>query len=348
MEQERRFRSNMDDTDRKLLNHLQSSFPLSPYPYSDIARALGLSQDETLARIRDLKERGILRQVSAIFDSKRLGYRSTLAALRLPFSELDRAGAVVSRHPGVSHNYARNHIYDLWFTITLPASQSLEEEVSRLALEAGAQSFLILPMVRQFKLDARFDMITEEAGSSETATSEADGTPQAADTMPASLSPLEMEAVKELQEDLPVEERPFKAMAERLDLSEVGLLSLARDFQERGIMRRYSAQLRHRQAGFIANAMGCWIVPEERMESAGRSMAAFAQVTHCYQRPTYPDWPYSLFTMIHAQSRAGCEAVASDISRGACVTDFILLFSMQEYKKARVKYLQEGKRALAD
>ncbi len=337
----------MDATDRKLLNYLQSSFPLSPYPYSEIAQALGLSHEETLSRVRTLKERGILRQVSAIFDSKRLGYRSTLAALRLPFSELDTAGAVVSRHPGVSHNYARNHIYDLWFTITLPASQSLEEEVSRLAREAGAQSFLILPMVRQFKLDARFDMVAEEAASSEPTTVRTNSAAQPVDPAPVALTSLELDAVRELQEDLPVEERPFRAMADRLDLSEGGLLALAQDLQERGIMRRYSAQLRHRQAGFVANAMGCWIVPEDRLESAGQAMATFPQVTHCYQRPTCPDWPYSLFTMVHAQSRAGCEAVALDISKATGISDFILLFSMKEYKKTRVKYLREGEQAPA-
>ncbi|MBI4297025.1 MAG: Lrp/AsnC family transcriptional regulator [Chloroflexi bacterium] len=324
----------MDAVDRKLLNRLQSEFPFAPQPFREIALGLGLSPAEMLARVKTLKEGGVLRQISAIFDSRRLGYQSTLVALRLPFSELDKAGAAVSQHPGVSHNYSRNHIYNLWFTIALPPGQSLEEEVGRLAREAGAQGQLLLPMVRQFKLDARFDLVGEEALASIPSSTKAEA-------KPVKLSSLEMAAIRELQEDLPLIERPFLDMAGRLGLGEEEFLALGRSLLERGIMRRYSAQLRHRQAGFIANSMGCWIVPQGEEERVGQAMAFFSQVSHCYQRPTYPDWPYNLFTMIHAQSRAGCEKAAHEISGATGITDFILLFSMKEYKKARVKYLLE-------
>jgi siroheme decarboxylase len=96
--------------------------------------------------------------------------------------------------------------------------------------------------------------------------------------------------------------------------------------------------LRHRQAGFGANAMGAWVVPPEARETFGTTAASFSAVSHCYERPTYQDWPYSIFTMVHGQSREDCEQVLKAISVATGVTEYAALYSSQEYKKVRVKY----------
>ena len=132
--------------------------------------------------------------------------------------------------------------------------------------------------------------------------------------------------------------RPFDGMAQRLGLSNQDLYAMATEFQERGIMRRYSAVLHHRKAGFKSNAMAVWEVPEERAEEVGKIMAAHTGVTHCYQRPTFPDWPYTHFTMIHATSKGGCEEAISEISRATNLDDYLILYSSREYKKTRVRY----------
>ena len=121
-------------------------------------------------------------------------------------------------------------------------------------------------------------------------------------------------------------------------MTEQELFGLAREFNERGIMRRYSAVLHHRRAGFKANAMVVWKVPPQRSVEVGTIMAQSKWVTHCYERPTFDDWHYTHFTMIHATSKKRCEEVAQHISEATRILDYIFLYSTREYKKTRVKY----------
>ena len=333
----------LDDVDRALLNKLQTDFPLASRPYEVIARQLEIPAAEVLRRIRRLKRRRVLRQIGAIFDSAALGYSSSLVAMKLSPERLDEAARVVNRHPGVRHNYTRDHDYNLWFTITTPPGQPIENEVESLRQRVGADAARSLPTLRLFKIGVAFDMTDAAPGQQRLPAS---GRAQA----PAAqrLSREEITAVRALQEDLPVEERPFKTAAERFGLSEDRLIDTARGLLERGAMRRFAATLRHREAGFVANAMGVWVVQEDRVDEVGRTMAGFAAVSHCYQRPTFPDWPYSLFTMIHGHSKEDCEAVARSISETAHVPDYRLLYSVREYKKTRVRYFDPDEGGVAD
>ncbi|MDO8586768.1 MAG: AsnC family transcriptional regulator [Armatimonadota bacterium] len=329
--------ADLDSTDKVLLNTLQTEFPLSLKPFHWLARRLGVTEEEIIGRTRRLKEADILRQISAIFDSRALGYSSVLVAMKIDPSRLDSGAETVNRHSGVSHNYARDHEFNLWFTLTTPPGVSIEDEAQRLGSEAGAKAVRLLPTVRLFKIGVAFDMT--DSDDARVAPSN-----QVAATRSPSAEKLtrdEIKAVRALQEDLPLETRPFKRLAERFEMTEDQILDMARSFIGRGIMRRYAGTLRHRAAGFRANAMGVWVVPEDRVEEVGQVMAGFAAVSHCYQRPTYPDWPYSLFTMIHGRSRAECEAVAREISDAAGIAEYRLLFSAKEYKKIRVRYFDE-------
>ena len=155
------------------------------------------------------------------------------------------------------------------------------------------------------------------------------------------LSESDKAAIRELQEDLPLVSRPFDGMAERLGSSTGAVFQLAAEFQERKLMRRYSAVLHHRRSGFRSNAMIVWKVPSERSEEVGMLMAENPAVTHCYERPTFPDWPYTHFTMVHATSAEGCEEVEREISQATGITENQLLYSTREYKKTRVRYFVE-------
>jgi siroheme decarboxylase len=319
----------MDNTDKLLLNALQTEFPLTLRPFDVIGRRLGISVDEVLDRTRRLKESGMIRQISAIFDSHALGYSSALVAMKVDPARLDATAATVNRHAGVTHNYARDHDYNLWFTMTTPPGVSLDEEVNKLAAQVGAEARL-LPTIRLFKIGVAFDMTESHAPPA---------APQTVVKVETQiLSEKETKAVRALQEDIPLEPRPFKRAAERFCMTEDQILGQARDFIQRGIMRRFAATLRHRAAGFQANAMGVWVAPEERVEEAGTIMAGFPSVSHCYQRSTYPDWPYSLFTMIHGRTREDCETTAREISEATGIADYRLLYSAKEYKKIRVRY----------
>lgn len=329
----------IDELDRRLLNALQKAFPLVRQPYRDAGAVLGLAEDDVIARVRRLRDCGIIRQISAIFDSRALGYQSCLAAAKVPPERADQAAAVISEHPGVSHNYLRTHPYNLWFTITLHRSKDLRAEAVRLAERAGAESVLLLPSVRSFKIGVSFDMTGEEDGT----------TRQAVGPTPSSHQRLqhdEVPAVRVLQEDLPTIARPFAELAGRAGMAEDALVGTAQEFLRRGIMRRYAAVLRHRRAGYTANAMAVWVVPEERVEQVGPVMASFRAVSHCYQRPTAPGWPYSMFTMIHGRSPDECAAVVQAIARATGISEYALLYSTKEYKKARIRYFTEEDLAL--
>lgn len=149
---------------------------------------------------------------------------------------------------------------------------------------------------------------------------------------------LDKNIIRHLQGDIPLTERPFKEIAEKIGISESELIERSKLFKEKGYIRRFGATLRHRQAGFSANGMGVWIVPEEDRERVGKIMATFKEVTHCYERPSFEGWPFNLFTMIHGQSKEECFEVAARISEATEIKDYKLLFSSREFKKTSMQY----------
>jgi len=296
-----------------------------------------VDEAEVLERTQQLKRDGVIRQVSAIFDSRRLGYQSTLVAFQVPEERLDAVAEQVSAHPGVSHNYARDHVYNLWFTLTLPPGQAIDAHISALARKADIASYLNLPMVRLFKIGVQFDLAEESSDGGHKVRAAQEAGP------PVGHQPIFSDSgravVRELQEDIELMPCPFAPMARRLGMSEEALLVKARGLLASGVMRRYGAVLRHRRVGFAANGMVCWMVPESRIEELGRLAATYPQVSHCYQRPPHPpDWPYTLFTMVHGRTQAEVEAVAENIAAASDIRDYIILYSIREYKKERVKY----------
>ena len=331
--------SDLDLTDRTLLNHLQSSFPLTEDPYESLGRELKIDGSEVTDRVRRLKDKNIVRQISAIFDTRRLGYRTSLVAARYPPDKLDDGAQTINEHPGVSHNYARNGRFNLWFTLAVPPNEDLEETVSDMAVRTGAESYRVLPTIRFFKIGVNFDMVKEEGAAEKYYSPDGYNTNVSQDWNKVEpVTDFEIDAIRELQEDLPLDPNPFEAMAVRLGITQQQLFDLAQDFERRGVMRRFSAVLHHRRAGFKSNAMGVWNVPEERSIEVGNIMASSRWVTHCYERPTYDDWRFSHYSMIHATSPEKCEEVVAEISDATGITDYTLLYSNREYKKTRVRY----------
>ena len=330
----------MDLADRKLLNIIQSSFPLVEEPYKAIADELGITEAEVSQRLQALRKSNVVRQISAIFDTRRLGYKTMLVAMAYEDGLLHQGALKINKHLGVSHNYAREgSFYNLWFTLAVPPYEDLEETVKRMAQETGAKSCRMMPTIRFFKIGVNFDMVEGKGAAYDYYSPDGYNDDKLKDWDKAQpLTEIDIQAIRELQEDLPIVSRPFDRMAQRLNVSLPRLFEIAREFQERGIMRRYSAVLHHRKAGFSANAMGVWRVPPERAEEVGKIMASHPTVTHCYERPTFDDWPYTHFTMLHATNSEGCEEVARQISRDTGVEDYMLLYSTREYKKTRVRY----------
>lgn len=321
----------MEAADKVLLEQIQLAFPLNTRPFKELGVALGWGEEACLKKTYALKAEGIIRQIGGVFESQALGYRTALVALKVPPEKLAQAVAAVNPHPGVSHNYLREHPYNLWFTIALPREQNMEQEVQEMGLRAGAAALLFLPTLKVFKIQAFFPLVDGH---------QAEVQPRHNHHPPRSLTEREQAAVRALQEDLPIHPRPFVSLAQREGLGEEELLTLGRGLLEAGVMRRYSAHLHHRRIGFTANALGCWTVSAERAEEVGRSIATSPYVTHCYLRPSYPHWPYSLYTMLHSSTQQECQALAQRFSQQTGVRDYLLLFSTEEYKKSRVQYFR--------
>jgi siroheme decarboxylase len=328
----------LDDLDRELLNAVQWDFPLDPRPYAVLGERLGIPEPEVRTRIARVKDSGVLRQLSAIFDTRALGYTSALVAAKVDPDTIDQAAEVVNAHPGVSHNYKRNHDYNLWYTLAVPPGESLDDHLDVLHRESGATVTRKLPTLKLYKIGVKLDMTGKTAANAKVEVQPHEMPERKADMPAPDLSDLERRAIGVVQEDLPNVERPFAVQAELLGVDEHVVLDLLRSFKERKLMRRFAAVMNHRSAGFKANAMGVWAVPDEQLEAIGPQMAGFAAVSHCYRRPTYDDWPYSVFTMVHGRTARDCEATIDAIRTETGVDEFCLLWSVKEYKKVRVRY----------
>jgi DNA-binding Lrp family transcriptional regulator len=328
----------LEDADRELLNAVQWNFPIEPRPYAVLGERLGIDEAEVQARVARVKDVGVLRQLSAIFDTRALGYGSSLVAAKIEPDHIDDAAAVISRHPGVSHNYKRNHAYNLWYTIAVPPGDSLEEHIDVLHGESGALVTRKLPTLKLYKIGVKLDMTGQTAADARVDVEDHER-PERREYMEApELTDLDLAAIRITQEDLPLVDRPFAEEAEAIGTDEATLLELLRSFKERKLMRRFAAVMNHRSAGYKANAMGVWAVPEDELEEMGPKMAGFAFVSHCYRRPTYEDWPYSVFTMVHGHNARDCEQTIAAIRAETGVEDYALLWSIKEYKKTRVRY----------
>jgi siroheme decarboxylase len=327
----------LTDWDRRLLNLLQSSFPLDPHPFRPVAKLAGVTEEAVLERTRWLLEKRIIREVTPIFDTPALGYSSMLVAAKVDEQHPQRAAAIINEHPGVSHNYLRDHDFNLWFTIATPPDSKLglDGTLEALTRLTGAESMRQLPTLTMFKINMNLEM---EGGTAALA-----APVEAVEPMPREAIPIDdfdVAVVRASQGPMEVRSDAYAPAAERLGVPVERLLEHLRGMVERRLLRRVAGILFHRRAGFSANGMGVWKVPEERIAEIGPRMAAVRGVSHCYRRPTYPDWPYSVFTMAHGRSKEECDAVLDGVA-GVCGldgSDRATLYSSTEYKKVRLHY----------
>jgi DNA-binding Lrp family transcriptional regulator len=329
----------LDELDKRLLNLLQGSFPLDPRPYAHVAQLAGVPEEEVLRRTRRLLDERIIREITPIFDTRVLGYRSMLVAARVDPENPWRAAKIINSHPGVSHNYLRDHDFNLWFTIaTEPGSAlGLDGSLDVLQRLTGAESVRQLPTLKLFKI--RMDLEMEKGTDALAAAAEAS---EPIEPDPIELSDLDVAVIRATQGPMEVVAEPFAAAASELGTPVERLLEHLESMRERRALRRVAAILFHRRAGFSANGMGVWKVPEDQIMEIAPRMAAFRGISHCYQRPTYPDWPYSVFTMAHGRSKEECDAILESIAGDTGIHERRTLYSSTEFKKIRLLYFTDA------
>jgi DNA-binding Lrp family transcriptional regulator len=323
----------LSEKEKALIKVLQEGIPLEKRPFRKIGEETGMTEEEVLSVIHKLKENKIIRQISPIYDTKSLGYDSSLVAFKIT-GDIKKAAGIINSHPGVSHNYERNDTFNIWFTIAVPPDSKLglEQTVSLLADMTDAEDFVILRTVKLYKIGVKLDFGSlkekEEVVKNE-------------NHRKVIITEKDKKIIKITQEDIPLVENPFEIYAEKSGIKEEELLSRLSYYRSAGIMRRFAAILYHRKAGFKANGMTVWKVPDSISDEIGYKLASYRSVTHCYKRETNEKWKYNLFSMIHGRTREELEDFVRELSEEIGVKDYKILYSTQEFKKKRIKYFSE-------
>jgi DNA-binding Lrp family transcriptional regulator len=263
--------------------------PIAERPFAIIARTLKSSEAKVLEHTRRLVKLGVIRRLGVSINWRAIGKASSLVTAHIEQDKLQKAISAVNRLPGVSHNYLREHYYNLWFTLRADSQKGLEAILKRLSKRFGA-AFNSLPVVRVFKLDARFDAASEGkrllSGS------------QALNAEHCSLSSIDKQILEGLQGGLKVVKRPFNFLGNDAFENYDSLLHIAGMIDE-GVINRLGAMVNHNKLGFTANAMFACKAEEYRVIAIGEKLAALGIVSHCYERKTFKGWPYNIFAMMH-------------------------------------------------
>jgi len=321
-------------TEKELLNIIQKEFPLEKRPFLKIGERLNIKEKEIIKYLEYLKKKRVLRQISAIFNPWFFGHRSSLFAFKVPSEKLDKAISIINKHPGISHNYLRNHNYNLWFIlVSLPEKDPLNE-ADKLAKLCEVEDYLYLPALRTFKISTVFgdnisDFDKEENTDIET-------------TVEANKNITEKDKilVKILQEPLPLVKTPFKEIAKSLGIKEEDLFLWIREMKEKGALRRFGALLKHHKLGFKVNVMVAWETKKDKIDFLIEELSKELFITHCYERKTYPNWKYNLYTMCHFKEKKEKEKILL-LAQKYGIKNFIMLETIKELKKIRLKLFYE-------
>jgi DNA-binding Lrp family transcriptional regulator len=316
---------------QEILSRIQKKFPLVERPFGTIGEELGISEDEVIAILQEEKRNNIIRQTSAIFDTKRLGYRSSLVAFKIPKEKIDAAVEIINLHPGISHNYERNHEFNIWFTLAVAPDSRLgiEKTLEILAKLTEADDYIMLPTLKLFKISVKLNTTGKDEKKEKV---------KKVKHKEIELTPLHHKIIQKAQYDIEITSEPFKKIIDELDIDYETFFSILIELQDAGIMRRFASILNHRKAGFNANAMVVWDVDEEKGEAIGEKAAAFSAVSHCYLRPKYANWPYNLFTMVHGKTTEETNGIIEEMAKEIDAKSYMPLYSSREFKKVRIEY----------
>ncbi len=330
----------LSTTEQQLLDIIQTNFPLTARPYHAIGQRLGISEHEVLTALESLKSRQIIRQISAIFLGHALGFQTVLMSFQIPETRVEQAADIINGHPGVSHNYLRAHPFNLWFTLSVPQDLDIQQHVRALAGLTDCSHFLYLPGRKTFKRRVQFAMSSD---AKEPPTPFRSSEPSVKMSRKITLSDeIQCGMMAALQHDLPLTPTPFLDIARRFQVDEEAVFDFLDFLKTSRKMSRFAAILRHRHLGYTANVMVVWAVPEKMVEAFGIYGAENSAISHCYDRVTYPEWPYNMYTMIHGTHTEETQGVIDDLVAKFPNTPHECLYSVREFKKQRVNFFDNA------
>ena len=321
------------DSETKIINRIQKDVPLVKDPFSAIGDELNLKPEDVRKIIKELKERRVIRNIAGIFNATSLGYDSSLVAMSIPDDSIEKAVSIINSHPGVSHNYQRDHELNIWFTLAETNKETLKETVEKIAETIHASKSLIFENEKLFKIGLMLAVGSNKGHKTNNSLKVADS---------KSFTEEEKKIVLLLQQDLPVEENPFQVLIDnhRSSLSVNTIIDTGNRLKNEGFMRRYSAVVRHMETGYTDNAMTAWKpLNGTTIEEIVEPFKDEPSISHLYQRTVYPGiWEHPLFAMIHGRNKEELQGIIKRLSEKTGITDYLILRTTRELKKEKVIY----------
>lgn len=307
----------------ELLNPWQREFPLVSRPFQAIAKQLGWSERDVIDSLITLKEKGAFSRIGAVF-APEAGGASLLAAMAIPPEQLDAVAHQVSAHGGVNHNYEREDVFNLWFVMTAPTEEALEESLRSIEDQTGIE-VLRLRMIKPYHIDLGFDLRQHHVLPK---TSEREIPSQA-------ISESDRPLAGFLEEGLPMIEEPYQQLATQCGKTEAEIIERLSSWLRDGTMKRYGIIVRHHEFGFHANAMTVFDVPDDQVDAYGEQLARYPGVTLAYRRTRAAQWPYNLYCMVHGKDRTAVLDLLAKMSVtcGLDCFDSKILFSLRRFKQ---------------
>jgi len=335
----------LDNWDKELLQYLQDEFPVAKNPWAAIGEKLGITEEEVLSRSQRLSSEGVIRKLRTILDAQKLAScSSTLMAMRVPAEKMEEVVSVVNEYMSVTHNYQREHDYNLWFTVTTCGGKNLGSTVEEIKGRTGIpdSDVLDLATTRVFKVDVRFKFTDfKDNGNSEgngkgIPKVEMERTEMDTDDEP---DETDQTILRAAQEGIPVVKEPFEGIAKEAGISQDEVITRLKILVSKGVIKRLGISINQRKVGIVANAVVAWKVPQEQVDSVGNTLSSYKEVTHCYERVTIPGkWEHNLFTVIHGYSRELVEEFAERLSEVVGIKDYLVLFSNEQFKRTSVMH----------
>lgn len=309
-----------------LLNDWQRDFPLVRAPFAAIGRVTAQSEARVIEAYRSAVQSGALSRIGGVFDS-RAGGAGLLAAMAVPPERLDAVAAIVSAHPGVNHNYEREHAFNLWFVMTGRDAAAVRDDMDRLEARTGLAA-LRLPMRQVYRIDLGFDLRHHRA---ETGRSLLGST-----AAPEPLPPSDRALAAAVESGLPLQPLPFDSWALATDRPTSDVLQTLQRWLDRGVLRRFGTVVRHHELGFAANAMAVFDVPDDAVDRVGHALATEPGLTLIYRRERAGSWQYNLYCMVHGRDRATVADVLAGVIERQGLHAFAhdVLFSRRRFKQA--------------
>ena len=320
----------MTDLEQHLLAIIQDAFPLEKRPYQVLADQLGSDEQSVFAAVEGLRKSGIIRRIGGVYDSKALGFISRLCAGKVPTvvtgaaddNALEKFAAAVNEIPAITHNYVRSDEYNVWFTVIAQSEEEIQKIVDDVCAKTELHDVHVLSATKKYKINTVMGGVVRRALQPckipARILSDSDRTRIhiACDDIPHSLTPFKDWGVscEELREDLALKR-----------------------------MRRFGAILRHQEAGFAFNAMVCFANSEfgfqnSELKKAGEILAGKRYISHCYDRPAFEEFAYTLYAMMHAQSADELDRNIKEAAESIGTPDYVVLHSVRELKKTSYRF----------